>query len=488
MKKFIILVMLLITSNTYAVTQNSHVGHNHNMHKEESLIKEKANFSCPMHPEITSHKKDNCSICGMFLVENKKEDPVINDSLKSNQTANFSCPMHSEVTSHKKDNCPICGMFLVENKKEDPVISDIIKMEEKAIYICPMHPEITSHEEGRCPICGMNLELKKKSNKDTQVSISGEMQQALGIRTFISKKENIKKRVNTFGEVGYNENNMNYIYSRVEGWIEKANFQSIGDKVKKGDLLYTVYSPRIIQAQQDYLLTLNSNIEDKEMMESAKLALLLLGVDSQVINQIKKENKFKINIPFYANDSGVITDIYLKKGAYINLNTKILSLTSFEDFWVTIDLFENDQNWIKENQKVLIDSKSLSKPISGKIDYIYPELDKLTRSLKARIIVANSELRPNMLVNVEVEDLIEKNEIIIPKESVIQTSKNNRVVVKLESNKFQVKDIVIGDYINEMVIVKSGLLENEEIVTSGQFLIDSESNIQESIMRIIGSN
>ena len=378
-------------------------------------------------------------------------------------------------------------------KKDNVKINKIEKGEphnkNKEIYVCPMHPEITSHEKGSCPICGMNLELKKiNSTSKIEVNVSGEMQQALGVRTFIAKKDVISKKINTVGEVGYNEDSINYIYSRVDGWIEYANCQSIGDKIEKGDLLYTVYSPKIIQAQQDYLLVLNSKTSSKKMHEAAKLTLLLLGVDESVIDQIKKENKFKINIPFYAKDKGIVTDIYLKKGAYINRNTKILSLVNFDTFWITIDLFESEQNWVRENQKVFIDSKALDLKVESTIDYIYPELDKETRSLKARIIALNGNFKPNMLVNVEIDNSIKKTAIIIPKEALIQTGKNNRVVVKTKENSFEVKEVIIGDYTNGMIEIKSGLEEFEKVVTSGQFLIDSESNIQGSISRMVGGN
>lgn len=446
------------------------IQHNHE-HKVDSIEVVEKTYVCPMHPEVTSHEKGSCHICGMFLTEKKIEN---NENI---------------IKETSKNNDFNKSKFKKENVKIDKIEKDGMHDKNSEIYICPMHPEITSHEKGSCPICGMNLELKKMNNASKiEVNVSGEMQQALGVRTFVAKKVVFSKKINTVGEVGYNEDSINNIYSRVDGWIEYANFQSIGDKIEKGDLLYTVYSPKIVQAQQDYLLALNSNISNSKMVESAKLTLLLLGVDNNVISKIKKENKVEINIPFYAKEKGVVTDIFLKKGLYINKNTKILSLVNFDNFWITVDLFENEQNWIRENQKVFIDSKVLDAKVESYIDYIYPELDKETRSLKARIIVPSGNFKPNMLVNVEIDNSIKKKAIMIPKESLIQTEKNNRVVVKTKENSFEVKEVVIGDYTNGMIEIKSGLKEFEKVVTSGQFLIDSESNIQGSISRMVGGN
>tara|TARA_Y100000034_G_scaffold128051_1_gene181984 strand:+ start:1471 stop:3003 length:1533 start_codon:yes stop_codon:yes gene_type:complete len=506
MKKILIIITILsfnINANQHVFEEAQHnYEHHANNHSKENTGVVTKQYRCPMHPEIIGKHKDNCSICGMFLTE-----PVPEDAEQHKGEDTHVCPMHTEETGKDGDRCPKCGMFLEPKKEEhfkvehhhgastnilneeQKYLSKASVIDSKSIYVCPMHPEIVSDKEGNCPICGMNLELKKINNESKiEINVSGEMQQALGIRVSIAKKDIISKKINTVGEVGYNEDAVNYIYSRVDGWIEYANFQSIGSKISKGDLLYTVYSPQIVQAQKDYLLALNSNTNNNKMIEAARLTLLLLGVDESVIFQIKKERKIQINIPFYAKEKGVITDIYLKKGAYINRNTKILSFVDFDTFWITVDLFENEQNWIRENQKVFIDSRALDSKVESTIDYIYPEFDKETRSLKARIIVPSGAFRPNMLVNVEINNSINKTALVIPKEALIQTSKNNKVVVKTNKNSFEVKEVVIGDYVNGMVEIKSGLEEFERVVISGQFLIDSESNIQGSISRMVGGN
>jgi Cu(I)/Ag(I) efflux system membrane fusion protein len=415
----------------------------------------------------------------------------------------YICPMHSNITSDKKDSCSICGMFLVPIKKEYFEKSPILnsnnhknhnhekKLIDKTSYICPMHPQITSDKEGSCPICGMNLEpkvLNKISDNVSNITISGQMQQTLAIRTELASKDDMYKELNTVGEIGYNEWVQNHVHPRVHGWIKETNVSSIGDKITKGQLLYTVYSPDILVAQQDYILALNSKNEDNiRIITGAETRLTLLGVSDNEIKEIKKTRKYKINIPIYSEYNGTITNINLKRGMYIDNATNVLTITDLSYVWISAYIFESEQNWVKEGQNVLISSNFMKKDTKSIIDYIYPELEPTTRSLKVRMVVENNgNLRPKMLVNVKIYGAPKFNVLTIPEESLIQTGKNNRVVVKNNNGSFTTKEVIVGEYSNGKVEIINGINEGEEIVTSGQFLIDSESSLQNSLLRLEG--
>jgi Cu(I)/Ag(I) efflux system membrane fusion protein len=424
------------------------------------------------------------------------------DLIENNKS--YICPMHSNITSDKKDSCSICGMFLVPIKKDNSVKSPVFKennhnnhghakktntLIDKISYICPMHPQITSDENGSCPICGMNLEPKNnKTNNTSNIIVSGNMQQSLAMRTEFAIKGDMYKELKTVGEIGYNEWVQNHVHPRVHGWIKETNVSSIGDKITKGQLLYTVYSPDILVAQQDYILALDTKISNKErLITGAETRLTLLGVSLNEINEIKKTKKYKINIPIYSEYNGTVTNINLKRGMYIDNITEVLTITDLSYVWISAYIFESEQNWVKKGQSVLISSNFMKNDTKSIIDYIYPELEPTTRSLKVRMVVKNhGNLRPKMLVNVNIYGEPKHDVLTIPEESLIQTGKNNRVVIKNNNGSFSSKEVIVGEHSNGKVEIISGIKEGDEVVISGQFLIDSESSIQNSLLRIVG--
>lgn len=353
-----------------------------------------------------------------------------------------------------------------------------------------MHSHITSDTEGTCPICGMNLEPVEleETMDELTINVTGSMQQALAIRTTFATLDNMSKIIKTVGEVEYNQRAINNVHSRSNGWIIDTNVESIGDKVEKGQLLYTIYSTDLLVAQQDYILALTTSINKNQLIKSSTMHLQLLGVSDKEINELKRTKTVKTNMPIYSKYSGVVTDIDFKRGAYININKKILTITDLSNVWVSAYLFAGDYNWVELNQNVTV-SSSQSKDISTKIDYIYPELEAKTRSLKIRMIVENNgELKPNMLMQVNIKGKTKYNIIIIPQESLIQTGKANRVIIKTTDSGFVARDVVVGDYSNGNVEIISGIKAGDEIVISGQFLLDSESSLKGGLIRMGGGH
>ena len=509
-------------------------------HAEHSHSQEQASYSCPMHPEVTSHEPGSrCPKCNMFLTldEGSKERDQNSDTMAMTAMAeqkNYVCPMHPEETSHESGSrCSICNMFLVEEEEEERGamdhsahnMSEAIpeehssheNMSQEALtpadtvfnsaepaslndggtikYICPMHAHIISDVPGSCPICGMNLEKVEVggNSKEIEINVSGGMQQALALKVAKVEKDTLWKFVQTVGQIDYDESKINHIHARVTGWIEKLTIKSVGDKITKGQLLYEIYSPDLINAQDDFLLAqdtlkrIGKNASYEELLRKAGLRLELLGFNQAQIKTLARSKKTQYRVPFYAKSSGIVKELTVRDGMYIQPATEIMSVVDLSKVWVIADVFENEQSWLEVGQKTEVSVPAMGiKGIEGAIDYIYPELDPVTRSLRVRIVVKNHniELRPNTLAKIDIFGGPNEDALVIPQEALIQTGKENRVIVKLENNNFTARKVTVGMQSQGKAEIIDGLEEGDRVVTSGQFLLDSEASLKGSLMRL----
>ncbi|WP_372870092.1 efflux RND transporter periplasmic adaptor subunit [Shewanella sp.] len=475
-------------------------------------------YHCPMHPEVESHEPGRCPKCKMFLVPGAGASAQTSGPLATEQKT-YTCPMHPEVESHEPGRCPKCKMFLVEKEEEeeaDPhadhkpaedhsahqaAQKDIFAkpaaspMEGgKVKYVCPMHAHIISDEPGSCPICGMDLEkVEMGAGQEVQVDVSGSMQQALALRVAKAERETLWRFVSTVGQVGYDESQLVHVHARVNGWIEKLQVNAVGDKVTKGQLLYEIYSPDLVNAQDDYLLAMDTLKKSgdaeryKELVRKAGLRLELLGMNEAQVIALAKSGKTQYRVPFYARESGVITALNVREGMYIQPMTEMLELADISKVWVIADVFENEQSWLKVGQgaEVAVPAMGMT-GVEGSIDYIYPELDPVTRSLRVRVVLTNNnkELRPNTLAKVKLYGGPKRDVLAIPQEALIQTGSQNRVIVKNSDNSFVAKEVGVGMLSQGKAEILSGLDEGDLVVTSGQFLLDSEASLKGSLMRL----
>ncbi|MBW3141202.1 efflux RND transporter periplasmic adaptor subunit [Ferrimonas balearica] len=480
---------------TAAVDDHSdHAGHTH---------------ACPMHPEETGMEGDRCAICNMFLTAEV-------DDHSDHAGHTHACPMHPEETGVEGDRCPICNMFLTEMEEEEqtdphaghtmqldplpsaPALEQATSGGEATIkYVCPMHPQIVSDEPGTCPICGMNLEKVEMgvASEEVVVGVSGGLQQALGVRTETVERGTLWRYIKTLGTVQYNEDAISHIHTRVTGWVEKLAVNSVGQQVEKGQLLYELYSPELVNAQDDYLQALDYLGQDpargKELLRKAKLRLELLGISDKVIQRLEKTRQSLYRVPFYAPHSGVVSTMDIRDGMYIEPGKTQIELVDLSTVWVIADVFENEQSWLEVGRPADVTAAAQGLfEIEGEIDYIYPELDPVTRSLQVRVKLPNPEnrpggqLRPGSLVDVELYGGPRRGLLTVPAEALILTGRENRVVVQRADNSFASVSVRLGMMSQGKAEILEGLNEGDKVVVSGQFLIDSEASIQGSLRRM----
>ncbi|MBW8192867.1 efflux RND transporter periplasmic adaptor subunit [Neiella marina] len=358
------------------------------------------------------------------------------------------------------------------------------------IYACPMHPKIIAEAPGSCPICGMDLVAKMPATQ-SNVTVAANMQQALGVRTQQAQNDTLWRYIETFGVVEFDETALSHLHARVSGWIENLAVHEVGQSVKQGDHLYDLYAPDLVNAQDDYLLALDYFDKEpqrgEDLLRKSQLRLELLGMSDAVIRALKETGKTMYRVPFYAPQDGIITELLLREGMYIEPGTTLVELVDLTNVWVIASIFENEQSWLAKGRKALVTAAAQGVlEQQGQVDYIYPELDPVTKALRARISLSNPDLalRPGAIVNVAIYGGPARNRLTIPVEALIQTERSNRVVVQRDAQTFSAVPVQVGIIAQGKAEILQGLQEGDEVVVSGQFLIDSEASLRGTLQRL----
>jgi membrane fusion protein, copper/silver efflux system len=359
-------------------------------------------------------------------------------------------------------------------------------------YVCPMHPQIVKDHPGTCPICGMTLVEKlmdPDAGKHQEVAISSAVVQSMGVRTAKVELGTLWKYVRTVGRVAYDETRLAHVHPRAAGWIEGLTLRAEGEPVKKGQELAALYAPDILSAQVDFLIATEPQTPGahKVKADKARNLLRLLDVPEDVIRDIEKTGQTRNTVPILAPAGGIVTQLMAREGMYVTPGSEMFTIADLGEVWVMVDVFEHQLAWVAPGMKAEISVPAYpGKQWEGKVDYLYPDLDPKTRTLQVRLAFPNPnlDLKPNMFADVTIYGGPKGNVLKIPREALIQTGARQSVVKALGDGHFQPVDVVTGMQTGEGVEILSGLNEGDEIVVSGQFLIDSESSLQASYRRM----
>lgn len=355
-------------------------------------------------------------------------------------------------------------------------------------YVCPMHPQIVKDEEGSCPICGMDLVEKMidpDQGKGSEVKVGAAIVQSMGVRTGYAKHETLWKYIRTIGRIEYDETRIEHVHPRAAGWMEKLALRAEGEPVKRGQLIGEFYSPDILNAQVDFLIALEQ--PGKKRYEKARNRLRLLGVTEGTISRIQKRRETQNRIPVYAPADGVVTKLMAREGMYVMPEMEMITTADLSKVWVMVDVFEHQIDWLREGLTAEIEVPAYpGRSWQGKVDYLYPELDPGSRTLKVRLVFDNPDglLKANMFAEVVIYGGPKENALVIPTEALIITGERTSVVQALGEGRFQPLDVVTGMSRGGKTEILSGLKQGDEIVTSGQFLIDSEASLRASFSRM----
>ena len=364
-------------------------------------------------------------------------------------------------------------------------------MDKKPMYwYDPMEPKVHYKGPGKS---SMNMELipKYKDNdtkpmSNTQFKVPMSYVDNLGVQTFIVKSEKTNNNISTYAYLQYDEKQINYVTFYSSGWIKKLLVKASDSFVKKGQLLAQIFSPTIANAEEEYLLSISS--KESNFIESSIKKLKAFHVSDDQISQLEKNKSLNNLINIYSPINGVIQPLMIREGQYITPETKLFSIIDLSSVWLIADIFENQANNLKVGNHAYAKFDAYPNKIwDGVVEFIYPELDSQSRTIKARVRFNNENLllKPNMYGNVTIETANKSNVIKIPSSAVIRDDiDGDRVIISLGNGLFEVKPVVIGNEEKSKIIILSGLKLGDSVVTSGEFLLDSEANIQDVLSNI----
>lgn len=367
--------------------------------------------------------------------------------------------------------------------------------QEKQKYTCPMHPHYIANEPGSCPICGMDLvplETEEGSDatsapevsKRARVKISPQIIQKIGVRMEPAELTEFGREVRSYGLVTENTRLQTMISGRVEGWIEELAVTAVGDEVEKDALLFSLYSPDLISAQQDYLSALGTGAQGR--IRAAGRRLQSLGVQESPMENLRQTREIYQQVPFYAETAGIVSELPVRVGSFVKPGDMIAAVQDYSTVWIRAAVAEKDISMLEEGIPARAFFPNLAgTELTAVVDYIHPTIDTKTRTGQVRLVLANPDgvLRPGAYADMVFEVGTVKR-LAIPSEAILQDSSGNYVIIALGDGQFEARSIKTGVASRGQTEVVTGVNSGEMIVVSGQFLIDSESALRESFRKL----
>lgn len=349
------------------------------------------------------------------------------------------------------------------------------------IYMCPMHPHISGEEGDNCPICGMTLvpkmaEMPQGESHNAEApegafNIDPSYVHVLGVKTAEVTHHKFGKNIRAFGRIAPSTRLEHAVDVRTKGWVVDLATDAVGDSVKKGDLLFTFYSPDLMTAQSDYLI--GSRIGNAEQR------LRLFGMDDQSIAELKKQKKFLEETPFYAPADGTVTMLNVRKGAHVSEGGNVMMIQDFSKLWVNVDISIRDVQFLEVGTPVKVSVPETGETYETVIDFIHPVNYPQSRTVMVRLILENPDgvLKPDTYVDA-VFDADVQSRLAVPAEAVLYGSMGEYVMENVSDGYFKPVMVRTGITANGLTEIKSGLSHGQRIVTSGQFMLDAESNLK----------
>ncbi|MDQ6953274.1 MAG: efflux RND transporter periplasmic adaptor subunit [Mariprofundaceae bacterium] len=372
-------------------------------------------------------------------------------------------------------------------------------------YRNPMNPSVTSPVPAKdnmgmdyIPVFADNA---ASSNEPAgTVTIDPVTVQNIGVRTALAERKTLTREVQSVGRVDYDEKLITRLHPKTEGWIGKLRVDETGEPVKKDQILLSIYSPQLVSTQEEYLLALNnmqtlknSPFPDirrgaKNLLRSTRERLELLDVPEHQIRKLERTRKVMKFLHIHSPFDGIVVNIGARDGQFVTPQTELYMIADLSNVWTYVDVYEYELPWIKLGDEVDMRLASLpGEKFSGKITYIYPYLNAKTRTIKIRLEFKNPDmkLKPNMFADVTIHASKQINAIVIPSEAVLRTGTRNAVFVVRGPGKYEPRDVKLGISSDGLVQILEGVKAGEEVVTSAQFLIDSESKLREAAAKMM---
>jgi len=407
------------------------------------------------------------------------------------------------------------GMDLVSVYEEGPAAAPAVpaaapapgatKERKIKYWVSPMDPGYVRDKPGKAP-CGMDMvpvyEDEAGAAGPGAIAVSPTTLQSMGVRTAKVEVRPLTHDTWTVGLVNFNERNLSIINTKVSGWVEHLYINATGDPVRRGQTLLSIYSPDLVSAQDEYLLALRNlkNLEKspypeladgaRRLAAASRRRLEYFDISAAQIEALKNSGQVKKHLALASPAKGIVTKRMVTQGQMVQAGMPLLEVADLSTIWVDADIYQYELPWIKVGQKVEMSLSYMPGEIfAGQIDYIYPYLKETTRTVKVRLKFPNPQLKlkPDMFAQVEIKSPVTKEVVVVPTEAVLDTGLKQHVFIALGGGKFEPREVKLGVYGdgNNYREVLSGLKGGEEVVTSAQFLLDSESRFREAVQMML---
>tara|TARA_R110001592_G_scaffold363371_1_gene685815 strand:- start:471816 stop:473102 length:1287 start_codon:yes stop_codon:yes gene_type:complete len=353
-------------------------------------------------------------------------------------------------------------------------------------WVAPMDAAYRRDAPGKSPM-GMDL-IPVYESEDPgagTVRISPEVINNIGVRIAPVEYRALPTQIRTVGYVQYDEDRRVHIHPRVEGWIEKLYVKASGDPVEAGQPLYELYSPQLVNAQEELLLALKR--DNPRLVAAAEDRLRALQLSPDFIAQLRRDRKVSQTVTFHAPQTGVVDNLNIREGFFVMPGTTLMSVGVLEDVWVEAEVFERQASLVTVGLPVSMRLDYLpNREWQGRVDYVYPSLDEKNRTLRVRLRFANDDrlLKPNMFTQVVIQADPMAQALVVPREAVVRTGNQDRVVLALGEGRFASREVALGRVGERYIEILSGVEEKDDVVVSAQFLLDSESSKSADLQRM----
>ncbi len=372
-----------------------------------------------------------------------------------------------------------------------PAAATPAKDERKILYWWdPMIPDFRSDKPGLSP---MNMEMvpvyedEGATGSEPMLTIAPEVVNNLGVRTARVTRGTLARRIDTVGYLDYDEGRLNHVHVRAEGWIQRLMVKAKGERVEPGRLLFELYSPALVNAQEEYLQALSMG--NSRLIRSSRRKLGALGISEAQIARLSDTRRVDQVVQVFAhhNRGGVVAELMVREGMYVKPDTEIMTLVDLGAVWLLAEVFERQAGWVALSQEAEARVPSFPGRVwKGKVGYIYPDLDPMTRTLRVRLRFDNpgEPLKPKMFADVTILAEPRQDVLSIPTEALIRDGVTERVVLALGQGRFQSREVVAGIESGERIEIEQGLSEADTVVVSAQFLLDSEASLKGAFRRM----
>jgi len=410
----------------------------------------------------------------------------------------YTCGMHPEIISNESGYCPICEMKLTPIRKETSS-SDGDKGK-VAYWVAPMDPTYIRNEPGKSPM-GMDLvPVYENDMAGSVIRIDPVTSQNMGLRMAPVEKQRLSRTVNTVAHLTYDEQKLFSVNAKVSGWIEKLYIDYEGKSVNAGQPLLEIYSPELVAAQREYLSALknferleNASLESarkgaSELLDAARDRLLLWDISEKQIEDLRRTGTVNKTMTLYSPADGYVITKSVIEGDKISPGMPLFKIADLSTVWAIAHIYDYELPFISMGKKARLTMPYLpGQEFDGRISFIYPYLDNKNRSVEVRIEIPNKSmaLKPNMYGTVIIESRLPGERVVIPDQAVIHSGVRDLVFISLGDGKFMPREVKLGAAGEDgLVEVVSGLNPGDVVVTSSQFMLDSESRLREATNKI----